>query len=124
MKKKAIIVVASVVVLSLAYFAIYGVRTTRPEGLQRLIAQNVRVGESSDEVIRFLDSRHFEHSMLVRMPEFSTLNHTYGDAPLILAIRRHTMQAWWGFESLQIIFVFGEDNRLLRFDMQPQYTSL
>ena len=124
MKKKATLAVGSLLVLALAYFAVYGLRTTRPEALRRLIAQNVKVGSSSDDVIRFLDSQHLEHSRLLTMPEFSTLHHAYGDAPLIVATKQRTLKAWWGFESIQIVFVFNESNRLLKFDLHPEYTAL
>jgi hypothetical protein len=124
MKKKTSLIVGSLIVLTLAYFAVYGLRTTRPESLRRQIAQNVKVGCSTDDVIRFLDSQHLEHSSLLRLSEFETLRRTYGDAPLILARKRRTLQAWWGFESIQIIFVFDESNRLLKFDLHPEYTAL
>jgi hypothetical protein len=124
MKKKTTLVVGSLIVLTLAYFAVYGLRTTRPESLRRLIAQNVKVGSSPDDVIRFLDSQHLEHSSLLRLSEFETLRRTYGNTPLILARKRRTLQAWWGSESIQIIFVFDESNRLLKFDLHPEYTAL
>ena len=124
MKKKTSLIVGSLVVLTLAYFTVYGLRTTRPESLRRQIAQNVKVGSSPDDVIRFLNSQHLEHSSLLRLSEFETLRRTYGDAPLILARKRRTLQAWWGFESIQIIFVFDESNRLLKFDLHPEYTAL
>jgi hypothetical protein len=124
MKKKPALVIGSLIVLTLAYFALYGLRTTRPESLRRLITQNVKVGSSPDDVIRFLDSQHLEHSSLLRLQEFETLRRTYGNAPLVLARKRHTLQAWWGSESIQIIFVFDEGNRLLRFDLHQEYTAL
>src|SRR5712664_4595676 len=124
MKKKTSLIVGSLVVLTLAYFTVYGLRTTRPESLRRQIAQNVKVGSSPDDVIRFLNSQHLEHSSLLRLSEFETLRRTYGDAPLILARKRRTLQAWRGFESIQIIFVFDESNRLLKFDLHPEYTAL
>ena len=112
------------VALTVAYFAVYGVRTTRPESLRRLVTQNVRIGASADEVVRFLDSQRLEHSGLARMPEFSTLHRTYGDSLLVVAIKRYTMQAWWGFESIQIIFIFDDSGHLIKFDLHPQYTAL
>ena len=124
MKKKATLAVGSLLVLTLAYFAVYALRTTRPEALRRLIAQNVKVDSSPDDVIRFLDSQHLEHSRLLTMPEFSTLHHAYGDAPMIVATKRRTLKAWWGFESIQIVFVFDNTNHLIRFDLRPEYTSL
>jgi len=122
--KKASLIIGSLIALTFAYFAVYGLRTTRPESLKRQITNSVKVGSSPDDVIRFLNSQQLEHSSLLRLSEFETLRRTYGDAPLILARKRHTMQAWWGSESIQIIFVFDESNRLLKFDLHPEYTAL
>ena len=124
MKKKTALIIGSIIVLICADFTFFGLRTTRPESLRRQISQNIKVGCSTDDVIRFLDSQLLEHSSLVRLTEFETLRLTYGGAPLILARKRHTWQAWWGYESIQIIFVFDENNRLLRFDLRPEYTAL
>ena len=124
MKKKAGLTVGSIIVLTFAYFAVFGLRTTRHESLRLQIAQNIKVGCSTGDVTRFLDSQHLEHSSLMRLSEFETLRRTYGNAPLILARKRHTWQAWWGYEAIQIIFVFDEGNRLLRFDLRPEYTAL
>jgi hypothetical protein len=122
--KKASLIIGSLIALTFAYFAVYGLRTTRPESLKRQITNSVKVGSSPDDVIRFLNSQQLEHSSLLRLSEFETLRRTYGDAPLILARKRHTMQAWWGSESIQIIFVFDESDRLLKFDLHPEYTAL
>jgi hypothetical protein len=124
MKKSVTLAVGSVIVLAFIYFALFGVRTTRPESLRRQIAQNVRVGCSPDEVIRYLDSQHLKRSSLFRLDRLETLHGTYGDAPVILARKQHTFRAWWGFESIRLIFVFDERNQLLRFDLRPEYTAL
>jgi hypothetical protein len=89
--KKASLIIGSLIALTFAYFAVYGLRTTRPESLKRQITNSVKVGSSPDDVIRFLNSQQLEHSSLLRLSEFETLRRTYGDAPLILARKRHTM---------------------------------
>jgi hypothetical protein len=122
--KKIALVAGSVIVLALVYFGLYGIRTTRPESLRRQLDQTVKVGCPPDDVIQFLDSQHLEHSSLLKLDKLETLYRTYGDAPLVLARKRHTLQAWWGFESIEIVFVFDEDNRLIRFDLLPEYTAL
>ncbi len=124
MRKKVILAGGSVFVLALIYFVSFGVRTTGPESLKRQIGQNVKVGCSPDDVIRFLDSQHLEHSSLFKLDKLETLYRTYGDAPLVLARKRRTLRAWWGFESIQIVFVFDGGNRLIRFDLRPEYTAL
>src|ERR1700731_4836014 len=100
MKKKVTLAVGPLIVLAFIYFALYGVRTTRPESLRHQIAKSVKVGCSPDDVIRYLDSEHLERSSLFRLDKLETLHGTYGDAPVILARKRHTFQAWWGFESI------------------------
>jgi hypothetical protein len=124
MKKKTALIIGATIVLMSADFIVFGLRTTRPESLRRQIAQSIKVGCSTDDVIRFLDSQHLEHSSLLRLTEFETLRLTYGGAPLILARKRHTWQGWWESESIKIVFVFDKNNRLLRFDLRPEYTAL
>jgi hypothetical protein len=46
------------------YFTIYGNEQTRPETLQRLVAQNVKIGYSPEDVTRFLDEQRLEHCVL------------------------------------------------------------
>jgi hypothetical protein len=72
------------------YFANYGVRTTRPETLRRLVEQNIKVGSSPDEVVSFLDAQHLEHSEMRRTSDYSDLRDVYGDASMIGAIKRRT----------------------------------
>jgi hypothetical protein len=123
-KKKVILAVGSAIVLALIYFALCGVRTSPTESLRRQIEQSVKVGCAPDEVIQFLNSQHLEHSSLIRLNDLESLHRTYGDALLVVARKRRTFQVWWGFESIQIVFVFDEGNRLIRFDLRPEYTAL
>jgi hypothetical protein len=120
--KKAIPAIALLTIAG--YFAIYGVRTTRLETVRRQIEQNVNVGCRPEDVIRFLDSQHLEHSGLMRLSEYETLHRTYGDAQLILARKRRTWEALFQSESIVIIFVFDESSRLRKFDLRNQYTGL
>jgi hypothetical protein len=106
-----------------AYFAHYGIRTTRPESLRNLVAQNVKIGASPEDVIKFLDEQHLEHSGMERTSK-SSLRRTYGDVPMIGAIKRRTWGSLLMYESIQIVFIFDENNRLEKFDLIPVYTGL
>ena len=119
MQKKVIFTVCALSLLMLAYFAIYGIRTTRVGTMQELVVQNLKIGTSSEQVIHFLDSQHLEHSEPMK-PEFMRLGgHNYGNENVVAAIKRHTARALlWG-EAIQIIFVFNEKHELTRFDVFP-----
>jgi hypothetical protein len=123
MKKKLILASCLLGLLVAGYFANYGIRTTRPETLKRLVAQNVKIGASPDDVIRFLDEQHLEHSPL-RRTSGSSEGKTYGDVPMIGAIKRRTWRSLLMFESIQIVFIFDENNHLVKFDLRPVYTGL
>jgi hypothetical protein len=52
------------------------------------------------------------------------LREIYGDAPMIGAIKRRTWRSLLMYESIQIVFVFDDNNRLVKFDLHPAYTGL
>jgi hypothetical protein len=123
-KKKILLGTCLLFLLVGGYFANYGVRTTRPETLRRLVAQNVKIGDSPQEVMSFLDARHLEHSEIRRTSDYSHLREIYGDVPMIVTIKRRTWRSLLMYESIQIVFVFDDNNRLVKFDLNPVYTGL
>ena len=124
MKKKLLLGTGALFLLVGGYFAIYGVRTTRPEKLRTLVGSNIKIGSSPEEVVSFLDAQHLEHSEMHRTSDYSHLREIYGDAPMIGAIKRRTWRSLLMYESIQIVFVFDENNRLVKFDLRPVYTGL
>ena len=94
------------------YLAIYGIRTTRLETLRNLVERHVSIGSSPEAVIKFLDEEHLEHSPIRRTSEYSDLRKTYGDAPMIGAIKRRTWRSLLVYESIQIVFIFDDNRRL------------
>jgi hypothetical protein len=122
-KKKLSITLGLLIVVLAGYFATYGIRTTRPENLQRLISENVKVGASPEDVTRFLDQQGLDHSALRRTSEGSERK-IYGDVPMIGAIKRHTWRGLLMFESIQVVFIFDDNNHLLKFDLHKVYTGL
>ena len=72
----------------------------------------------------FLDAQHLEHTEMRRTSDYSHLRDIYGDAPMIGAIKRRTWRSLLMYESIQIVFVFDDNNRLVKFDLNPVYTGL
>ncbi|PWT83805.1 MAG: hypothetical protein C5B58_05890 [Acidobacteria bacterium] len=108
----------------LAYFGIFGLRTTRVATVRGLVEGNLRAGESPDEIMHFLEARKLEHSQLIK-PEFMTLGgRDYGNQNLIVAIKRDTARAFLWSESIQIIIVFNDRHEMVRADVFPVYSSL
>jgi len=125
MSKKNIIAISLAGLLLVGYFATFGLRTTRLDTVKKRVAQNVRTGESPEEVLRFLDAQHFEHSSLMRTWYMLLGGHDYGNnLPVIVAIKRNTARAVLWHESIQVVFVFDEDNKLAGYDVFPVYTGL
>jgi len=124
MRKKAILIISASFLVTIVYFAAFGLRTTRLVTMQKLVERNVKLGASPEDVIRFLDSQRLEHSDLIK-PDFMTLGgRSYGNQNVIVAIKRHTVRALvWG-EAIQLIFVFDENRRLVRSDVFPRYTAI
>ena len=95
----------------------------RIRAFQTLVAQNVKVGDPPDRVIRFLDAQHLEHSALMK-PEFMRISgHEYGNQNVIAAIQRHVARSLLWDEAVQFVFVFNESHELTKFDVMPVYTS-
>jgi hypothetical protein len=111
--------------LVLVYAAAFGLRTTRLPVIQNLVAKNVKIGASPDEILYFLDNQQLEHSKLIR-PEAMHIGpgHDYANLPIIVAIKRRTMQSLFVYESIEIVFVFDGRNELKRFDVIPILTGL
>lgn len=105
-------------VLVLGYGAICGIRTTRIETLRNAVERNVRIGDSSDVVLRFLDSQHLEHSSVRTAEGMSIAGRKYEkNSIVILAIKPKTAEAAFWIESIQIVFLFNEDNQLISFEV-------
>lgn len=103
---------------------LYGMQQTPQRELERAIADQVQTGTSPEQILNFLDRQHLEHSSLERLAERDSDSRYYPVGTLMIrAIKRHTASSLVGFESLQIIFVFTEDQKLARFDVRPVYTA-
>ena len=124
MTKKIVLGTCLLLLLAAGYFANYGIRTTRSETLRHLVEQNVKIGASPDEVMRFLDDEHLEHGPVRRTSEYPDLHQTYGDVPMIGAIKRKTWRSLLMYESIQIVFVFDGNDLLVKFEFIPVYTGL
>lgn len=91
--------------------------TRRVGALQNLVRQNVKVGDSPDKVIRFLDAQHLERSELMK-PEVMNVNrHDYGNQNVIVAIKRHTGSPFSWDESISLVFAFNDQRELVRFEL-------
>ena len=128
MRRKAILAVTlGVLVFGFVYVWTFGFfpgkDRKRTQVLRTLVAQNVRVGDSPDLVIRFLDAQGLDHSTLMK-PEYMLISgHDYAKQNVIAAIKRHVARSLMWDEALQIVFVFNEKHELTKFDVMPVYTS-
>lgn len=119
---KRIVVVA--VILAALCLAIFGVRTTRVDTLRRIVGENATLGASPAEVIRFLDSRHFERTELIHPTQMNLYGHIYDGESVIVSSKSHTWQSVFQTERVEIVFVFDNNQKLTRFDLFPVYTGL
>ena len=110
--------------LVLIYVNIRGERTTRLSTVQELVEKNIKIGMSPDEVIQFLDSQKVEHSPLWRPKVVSIGSQDYGNLLVINAIKRRTQQSLFGYENIELFFVFNEKHELERFDVIPVMIGL
>ena len=95
----------------------------RVGALQSLVAQNLKPGVSPDQVIRFLDVQHLEHSELIKPEAMRFGSQNYANENVIAAIKRNTSISMLVSESIQLIFVFNENHGLVRCDVFPIYTG-
>ena len=112
------------VVVALVSLAVFGFRTTRVETIRRQVNERVPVGASPDDVLRFLDGEHLDHSEL-RRPEVMYVGGRYYDGTLLVwASKRGTWRSLLQREDVEVIFVFDESHKLARIDVFPVYTGL
>jgi hypothetical protein len=121
--KKAVFVICALSLLLAGYFAIWGIRTTRVETLQNLVARNLKTGTPSEKVIQFLNSQHLENTGLIKTDFMRIGARNYDEQLVVAAIERHTARALLWKESIEIVFVFNEQHALVRFDVFPVYSS-
>jgi hypothetical protein len=121
--KKAILIACGLVVVVLGYSAVFGVRTTRVETIQRHVNQSVAVGASLNEVAHFLDTMHIEHSELERPQMMLMGGHRYDNVLVVMAIQRNTWRSLLVREDVELIFVFDEARKLNRIDIFPILTG-
>ena len=132
MRRVGILAIALTCLLGLG-FAIVGVfgafsrRGSKPqkrvEAFQRLVSQNIKIGDTPQRVIEFLDAQHLEHAQLMK-PDFMYISgHDYANQNVIEAIKRHTALGMFWDEAIQLVFVFNEKRELTRIDVLPVYTS-
>jgi hypothetical protein len=127
-RKKIAIVSASAALVLLfvqAYFDMHRVRrTTDLPTIQNLVKQHVQIGMSPDEVIQFLDSQKLEHSPLWKPDQWISGPHNYSNLLVIQAIKRRTMESFFSYENIELMFVFNDKHELERFDIFPTVTGL
>jgi hypothetical protein len=123
MKKKLFI--ALPLVLLLGYFSLFGVRTTRIQTLRSETSQGVKQGMSSAQVRSFLDARHLDPSGLIR-PGVMVYGrgHDFRNQNVVVAVRRNTWRSLLGGESIYLVFVFNDQDELVRWDIFPIYTAI
>jgi hypothetical protein len=103
---------------------LFGMQQMPEQDLEKVIGENVQIGTSPQRVVDFLNGRHLEHTNLERLGQYDSDSRYYPVGTLMIrAIKRHTASGVFGFQSLQIIFVFGENHELVRFDVKPVYTA-
>jgi hypothetical protein len=122
--KKVILTACVLGALVFGYFVNFGVRTTRIETIRSNVNQNLALGASPEDVIRFLDSRHLDHSELAAPEVMKAGGHRYDHIPVVGAIQRNTWRSLLQREDVQLIFVFDDDHKLKRIDIFPVYTGL
>jgi len=71
-------------------------------------------GEASDRVLAYLDSQRIEHSQYLRQTK---------DGNVILAVIRDKSQFNVVRTDFGISFQFDGQNRLIRYEIKPQYTG-
>jgi hypothetical protein len=123
-KKRVALVIFLLYVFMMVYWALFGVRRIRLGTVQSLVSQNLKKGESPRQVISFLDEQHLEHSNLIKHESMILGGHDYRNENLIVAIKRKTWVSMLQSESIQLVFVFDDDDQLVRFDVFPRYTGL
>ena len=125
MTRKRVISAAILLCLVLvAYFAIFGFRTTRISTLRELVSQNLKSGVSADEVDRFLTDKRIDHSKLMKLEAMTMGGHQYNGQNIIWGAKRGTAKAILWREDIELIFVFSEDRKLVRYDVFPVYNSV
>ena len=97
---------------------------TRIANVRAEVDRGLSEGASVAEVTRFLDIKHWEHSELVRPEAMFTDGRHYDKTPIIQVLFRNTAHSWLVREDIHVIFVFGEEEKLVRTDVFPIYTGL
>jgi hypothetical protein len=124
MKERIGVAIGASCVLGLAYFCVFGIRTTRVGSLERLASQNVQIGATPEEVIHFLALRHLAPSPLFK-PEFMSLGgHDYANQNIVVAVKRYSARALLWREAIYLVFVFDQNQKLVKYDVFPVYDSL
>ena len=123
MKKRIAIGFGLSLLLGLTYFCIFGFRTTRVESIQRLTSQNVHVGATPEAVIRFLGARDLEPSPLFRPEAMSMNGHHYSGQSIVVGVKRYSARGLIWKEAIYLVFVFDQNQKLVRYDVFPAYDS-
>jgi hypothetical protein len=93
----------------------------KAQSIEALVRQNIHAGDSLETVDRFLDAEHFGHSLLGK-DQVLTAGHAYPEDTIVAStgvIEANSMVT----ETLQIIFVFDDHQRLIRVDFYPYFTG-
>ena len=117
--RNLLIVFAFIALAAVDYYAFVGIRTTRPEQLRSVVARDLKPGASPDEVIQFLNSHGLHHSPVQHAIEKDARGNQTVDGPIVVGVQERSARGLFWVESLQVVFVFDHQDKLLRFNVRP-----
>jgi hypothetical protein len=122
--RKIGLVIVLAFLLGAVYFSIFGLRTTSAESLRQLTSRNIQIGATPEEVIHFLASRNLQPSPLFKPEVMSMGGHHYGGQNIVMAAKRYSARALLWREAIYLVFVFDQNQKLIKYDVFPVYDSL
>jgi hypothetical protein len=111
------------ILLSLVGYWFVRSKSAPVDSLKSDVADHLRLGASPEDVMHFLDARKVEHSELQRPEAMSIEGRNYVNQPVVVGIERDAWKSPVESESIQLVFVFDEDQKLIRSDIFPIDTS-
>ena len=122
----AIIGLVLLVTVTVAGLTIYWEQTGTSKGdVESMIRENLHTGSSSDDVFRFLDSKHIEHGSIERAGSSCCALQDAGvpsDAPTIGAGVDGT-RGLFGWSQIEIDFVLDRQHKLDRYIIHESFTG-
>jgi hypothetical protein len=92
------------------------------QSIQNIVNQSVKLGDSPEAAYRFLDARRLGYSRLDKNMALLA-GHDYRNENTVIATQPHIAGSSLVTESLLIIFVFDDQQKLTRIDFVPQFTG-